>query len=394
MVVPPRRWSVLVATFALGACSIIGGPEEVPPTSFAPEPDGTLRGVRLAPFAEGFTEPIGIFGAQDGSGRLYVIEKAGVIRLIHPDGTVQEEPFLDIVDRVGSNSSEHGLLGVAFHPGFASNHRFFVIYTRDDWDSVISEFRAEDDHLTADAAFERQLMTIDQPSTDHKGSSLAFGSDGYLYVSLGDGGGAYDEFGNGQNLETLLASVLRIDPTPVPHEIPADNPFVAGGGAPEKWLWGLRNPYRMSFDRATGDLWIADVGQGRAEEINRVPAGSPGGLNFGWPIMEGTECVDVGCDTTGFALPYAEYSHDLGCAVVGGHVYRGSRQPALVGTYLYGDFCSGRIWGLVADDPSGTASLLLDSDLAIGSFGEAENGEVFVADMVGGGIYRLAAVTD
>jgi glucose/arabinose dehydrogenase len=269
-----------------------------------------------------------------------------------------------------------------------------VTYTDAEWNSVLSEFEARPDHLTADSGFERQIMTIDQPSTDHKGSTIVFGPDGYLYWSLGDGGGAYEEFENGQDPMSLLASVLRLDPTPIPHVIPEDNPFVGGGGAPEKWLYGLRNPFRMSFDRTTGDLWIGDVGQGRAEELNRVPAGSPGGVNYGWPIMEGSACVVTGCDTTGLTPPFAEYSHEVGCAVIGGHVYRGMRQPALIGTYVYGDLCSGRIWGLTADDPTGTPSLLLDSDLAIGSFGEAEDGEIFVADIVGGAIYRLAAVTD
>jgi len=373
------RLLLLAVTIALAACSLIPGPSQVPPSSVAPEPDGQLRALRLVPVVSGFTLPIGVFGVPDGSGRLYVIEKAGVIKLVLPDGSVQPEPFLDITDRVGNNAAEHGLLGLAFHPGFASNDRFFVIYTDREGNSVLGEFRARPDHLTADPGFERMVMTIEQPTTDHKGATVVFGPDGYLYLSLGDGGGAYDEFGNGQDTMSLLASVLRIDPTPIPHTVPDTNPFVAGGGAPEKWLYGLRNPFRMSFDRTTG---------------NRLPAGSAGGVNYGWPIMEGTECVVSGCDQRGLTLPFAEYNHELGCAVVGGHVYRGTHQPALQGVYIYGDYCSGRIWGIDVEVPTGESLLLLDSDLIIGSFGEAQNGELYVTDMTGGGLYRLAAVTD
>jgi glucose/arabinose dehydrogenase len=389
-----RGIPTLACTLLLVGCSLLEGPGIIPPASFTPEPDGQLRGLRLAPFAEGFEAPIGIVGVPDGTGRLYVIEKAGTIRVVHPDGSVQADPFLDITGRVGSNASEHGLLGLAFHPGFAGNHRFFVVYTNLDGDSILSEFAAREDHLTADSGFERIILDIEQPTTDHKGATVAFGPDGYLYLSLGDGGGAYDEFGNGQDTESLLASVLRIDPSTIPHTIPESNPFVQGGGAPEKWLYGLRNPFRMSFDRATGDLYIGDVGQGRAEEINRVPAGSPGGGNYGWPIMEGSECVEEGCDRTGLILPFAEYSHELGCAVIGGHVYRGSRQPALQGVYLFGDYCSGRIWGIDVTQPAGEPLLLLDTDLSIGSFGEHADGEVYVADIVSGSLYRLAAVAD
>jgi glucose/arabinose dehydrogenase len=394
MFVRRPRLPLLAVTIALVGCSLIPGPSQVPPASVAPEPDGQLRAVRLAPVAAGFTLPIGVFGAPDANGRLYVIEKAGVIKLVLPDGSVPSGPFLDITDRVGSNASEHGLLGLAFHPGFASNHRFFVIYTDREGNSILGEFRARPDHLTADPGFERMVMTIEQPTTDHKGATVVFGPDGYLYLSLGDGGGAYDEFGNGQDTMSLLASVLRIDPTPIPHAVPDTNPFVAGGGAPEKWLYGLRNPFRMSFDRTTGDLYIGDVGQGRAEEINRLPAGSAGGVNYGWPIMEGTQCVVSGCDQGGLTLPFAQYNHEVGCAVVGGHVYRGTRQPALQGHYIYGDYCSGRIWGIDVEVPTGEAVLLLDSDLTIGSFGEAQDGELYVTDMTGGGLYRLAAVTD
>jgi glucose/arabinose dehydrogenase len=394
MFVRRPRLLLLAATIALAACSFITAPTDVPPTSAAPEPDGQLRSLRLVPVASGFTLPIGVFGVPDASGRLYVIEKAGIIKVVNPDASVQLEPFLDITDRVGSNASEHGLLGMAFHPGFASNGRLFVIYTNLEGDSVLSEFRANSDHVTADPGFERMVMTIQQPTIDHKGASVVFGPDGYLYLSLGDGGGAYDEFGNGQDPMSLLASVLRIDPTPIPHEIPETNPFVSGGGAPEKWLYGLRNPFRMSFDRTTGDLYIGDAGQGVTEEINRLPAGSPGGVNYGWPIMEGTACIEVGCNKEGLTLPYAEYSHELGCAVIGGHVYRGARQPALQGTYVYGDYCTGRIWGIDVERPEGESVLLLDSDLTISSFGEAQDGELYVTDMTGGGLYRLAAVTD
>lgn len=341
-------------------------------------------GLTLEPVAAGFRQPVFATHAGDGSGRIFVLEKAGRVVALAADGS-NPQTFLDISDRVGSSSSEQGLLGLAFAPDFTASGRLYVYYTDKNGDTVVARYAANADHSAADPASETILLAAPQPAANHNGGMVAFGPDGYLYAGLGDGGAANDRFGNGQNLGTVLGTVIRIDVSGDGAVAPADNPFVEQAGArPEIWAYGLRNPWRFSFDRLTGELWIADVGQNQWEEVNVQPAGSAGGENYGWPIMEGTHCFQADtCQQDGLTLPVAEYSHALGCSVTGGYVYRGAAQPALQGIYFYGDYCSGRIWGLVQVDGQWQNVELLSSGVQISSFGETEDGEVLVIDYNG-----------
>lgn len=351
--------------------------------------------VALAPLAEDLARPVFAGHAGDGSGRIFVLEKAGRIVALNADGS-QALTFLDIRGRVGSDASEQGLLGLAFDPAFAANGRLFVYYTDKDGDTVISRFQANPERTAADPASETVLLTAAQPASNHNGGMLAFGPDGYLYAGLGDGGGADDSYGNGQDLNTILGTLLRLDVSGEDAVVPADNPFVEQESArPEIWAYGLRNPWRFSFDRLTGQMWLADVGQNLWEEVNVQPAGSRGGENYGWPIMEGTHCFQAStCDREGLTLPVAEYSHDLGCSITGGYVYRGAAQPALQGVYFYGDYCSGRIWGVAPTaDGAWQAAELLESDAQISSFGETEDGELVVVDYAGN-LFRLVHTGD
>jgi glucose/arabinose dehydrogenase len=345
------------------------------------------------PVAEGLESPIGLANAGDGSARLFVIEQPGRIRLI-TDGQLLPDPFLDIRDRVGSQGSEQGLLGLAFHPGYAQNGRFFVNYTDRSGDTIIARFTVSPEGPDrADPASEMRLISVDQPYANHNGGVLAFGPDGYLYIGLGDGGAAGDPQGNGQSLNTLLGKVLRIDiDAGDPYGIPPDNPFTNGGGLPEIWAYGLRNPWRFSFDRATGDLYLADVGQGSFEEVDYQPAGDPGGVNYGWDLMEGEACFNTpNCDPSGLTSPVFAYpTHVEGtCSVTGGYVYRGSL-ASMQGVYLLGDYCSGRVWGLLPDGSGGwQAGTLFETGVRISSFGEDESGEVYLVSH-SGEIYRLS----
>ena len=340
--------------------------------------------------------PLGIVHAGDGSGRLFILEKPGRIRILRDD-TLLERPFLDLTDRVGSSGSEQGLLGLAFHPVYADSGRLFVNYTDRDGDTVISEFLVSDDPDQAQPDSERVLLALAQPAANHNGGHLVFGPDGYLYIGTGDGGAAGDRFGNGQNAQTLLGAMLRLDVDgEQPYAIPGDNPFVGNDSARDEiWAIGLRNPWRYSFDRLTGDLYIADVGQNMYEEVNYQPAVSEGGQNYGWPIMEGLHCfpADGSCDQSGLVLPIQEYDHSLGCSVTGGYVYRGQRYPVLQGIYLYGDYCSGIIWATApAAGDSWQTARLLQADARISSFGEDEAGELYLTDIEGGVLYHLAAM--
>ncbi len=348
--------------------------------------------VRLEEVAGGFQQPTYVTHAGDGSGRLFVVEKPGRIWIL-VNGKVLPEPFLDIRDRVRSRESERGLLSVAFHPDFATNGRFFVNYTDRLGHTVVAEYRVTDDPNRADPNSERVILYIEQPAANHNGGQLQFGPDGYLYIGMGDGGRAGDPWGNAQNLGVLLGKMLRIDVDGGdPYAVPPDNPFVGQADVrPEIWAYGLRNPWRFSFDRATGDLYIADVGQNLWEEVDVVRWPSPGGQNFGWDIMEGFHCFEPpqGCDPTGLTMPVVEYGHDQGCSITGGYVYRGRRYPDLVGTYVFSDFCSGRLWGLRFREGTWEWTLFLDTDLNVSSFGEDEAGEIYVVDYRGS-IYHLA----
>src|SRR5690606_13084652 len=324
---------------------------------------------RLVEVARGFSNPVAIGFA--GEDRLFVVEQRGTVRVVR-DGEVLPEPFLDVTDRVRSGG-ERGLLGLAFPPDFAATGRFYAYYIDLNGDSVLSRFLAEGD--AADPASEQVLLTQVQPYSNHNGGQLAFGPDGYLYLGLGDGGSGGDPQGNGQPLDTLLGKVLRLDVSGDRAEAPADNPFVRREGArPEVWAYGLRNPWRFSFDRGTGDLYIADVGQNAFEEVNLLPAGS-GPLNFGWNAWEGSRRFSRTAPFSDVTFPIAEYTHDGGhCSITGGYVYRGRDIPALDGVYLFADYCSGVLWGLRRGAEGWIMEVLADTDLQPSAFGEDLDG--------------------
>jgi glucose/arabinose dehydrogenase len=302
-------------------------------------------------------------------------------------------PFLDIVGEVDSQHTEQGLLGLAFHPDYAKNGLFFVNYIDLSGNTVIVRFHVSaDDPNRADPTSELDLLHVEQPYANHNGGGLAFGPDSYLYIGLGDGGSGGDPAGNGQNLQTLLGKMLRID---VDHgeayAIPSDNPFANGGGLPEIWAYGLRNPWRFSFDRLTGDLFIADVGQDAWEELDVIPAGTPGGMNFGWNYYEGNHPYkNQPPSGEGFTFPAAEYSHTEGCSVTGGYFLRGADLPEWQGIYFYGDYCSGTIWGLARDGQGNwQAKNLFSSAFQITTFGMDEAGEIYLADYRSGTLLEL-----
>jgi glucose/arabinose dehydrogenase len=334
---------------------------------------------------DGLSSPEGMANAGDGSGRLFIVEQAGLIR-IFKDGKLLTAPFLDLSEKVNC-CGEKGLLGLAFHPKYSENGYLFVDYTEKVGNTiytVIARYHVSaDDPDLADPVSELRILRIEQPFQNHKGGQLQFGPDGYLYIGMGDGGSEGDPLGNGQSLQTLLGKLLRIDVDHgEPYAVPSDNPFVNGGGLWEIWAYGLRNPWRFSFDKLTGDLYIADVGQDAWEEIDYLPAGSPGGANFGWSYFEGSHSYR-GSPPTGavFVAPVTEYSHDLGNAVIGGYVYRGNKLPAWQGVYLYGDYGSGRIWGLLhLPDGSWLNNQLFDTGRNISSFGVDEEGEIYLVD--------------
>jgi glucose/arabinose dehydrogenase len=329
----------------------------------------------------GFERPVDIQNAGDGSGRLFVVEQPGRIRIIQ-DGQLLEASFLDISERVNDSGNEQGLLGLAFHPRYEQNGFFYVNYTDESGNTVIARYQVTGDPNIADPNSEKQLLNQEQPFPNHNGGVVTFGPDGYLYLGLGDGGSQGDPFGNGQSREALLGKILRIDvDNGEPYAIPPDNPF-----GNEIWALGLRNPWRMSFDSGTGDIWIGDVGQNAWEEIDYLPSGSPGGANFGWNIMEGSHPYE-GEPRPELILPVAEYTHGEGCSVTGGYVYRGA-MPEWQGIYLYGDYCSGVIWGLIKSGGGWQNQVLFGTNLRISTFGVDESNELYLASLTGP-IYKL-----
>jgi glucose/arabinose dehydrogenase len=358
--------------------------------------------ISFAPVAGGFVLPVHVTHAGDGSGRIFVVEQGGRIRILD-NGVVLPASFLDLASvnppRLVAGG-EQGLLSVAFPPGFASKRYFYVNYTRSpDGATVVARYRVSaGDANVADPASEEVILTVSQPFANHNGGQLAFGPDGYLYIGMGDGGSGGDPFQVAQNPDNVLGKLLRIDVESgtAPYAVPPDNPFVGVAGVrPEIWALGLRNPWRFSFDRGTGDLYLGDVGQGSFEEIDFQPAGDPGGRNYGWNIMEGDSCYPpgtVGCNRTGLALPVFVYDHSLGCSVTGGHVYRGSAFPSLQGVYLFGDLCSTRIWGIRKNGAAWDNALLADSTaLTITTFGEDESGNVYVVNYANGELLMIVS---
>jgi glucose/arabinose dehydrogenase len=351
--------------------------------------------VELVQVATGLDAPVYVTSARDGTRRLFVVEQTGRIRIVQ-DGSVMSTPFLDVSSKI-SHGSEQGLLGLAFHPNFKNNGLFFVNFTRSNGDTVVNRYRvsgANPNVAVPSSAY--RIITIGQPYDNHNGGTLQFGPDGYLYIGMGDGGSGGDPGNRAQNLSTLLGKMLRIDingSTAKHHyRIPSSNPYVGRAGRNEIWSRGLRNPWKYSFDRVTGTLWIGDVGQGRYEEIDRSGGTSAGrGLNYGWRVTEGRHCFNPssGCNQSGKVLPVVEYGHGEGCSVTGGYAYRGSAVPALYGKYVFADYCSGRIW-TIPRNPGATAtkSVLVDTSLSISSFGEGSTNELYVVDR-GGTIYLI-----
>jgi len=372
-------------------------PAILPPS---PAPIAFPPTIALEPVFTSFQSPIYVTHASREAPwlpRLFIVEKRGRIYMVE-NGLVQPAPFLDITDRVGSQASEQGLLSVAFPPDFAISGLFYVNYTDQSGDTVVARYRlSESAPEQADPNSEQEILRISQPAGNHNGGQLQFGPDGYLYIGMGDGGQAGDPWGNAQNPGTLLGKMLRVNVTRAEtYTVPGDNPSLDWPSArPEIWALGLRNPWRFAFDRATGDLYIADVGQNTYEEVNFQPADRPGGENYGWDLMEGNHCFEpaVNCDPGKLALPVAEYDHSQGCSITGGYVYRGDRYPQLVGVYLFGDFCSGNIWGLRKEVSGEWAmALLLKTNVNISSFGEDATGEIYVVGYSDGTIYHLVAL--
>lgn len=351
--------------------------------------------VTLQEVVGGLQRPVGVTAADDGSGRLFVVEQGGRIRLVS-GGRVEPMPYLDLSAGVGSAGNEQGLLGLAFAPDFATSGRLYVDYTDRDGDTVVARLTATPSSADeVDPATEEVLLTIPQPYSNHNGGDLAFGPDGMLWIGAGDGGSAGDPEGNGQDPSTLLGALLRVDVSgDAGYAVPADNPFADDPAARgEVWAFGLRNPWRFSFDRATGDLYVADVGQSRFEEVDVIGAADPGGRNLGWNVMEGFDCYQSDqCDRSGLTLPAATYSHAEGCSVTGGAVYRGAVEPELAGHYLFADFCSGRIWALVPGGASGWAVAEVGHhDGALAAFGEDEAGELYAVDLAAGTLLQVTA---
>ncbi|MDZ7743261.1 MAG: PQQ-dependent sugar dehydrogenase [Bacteroidota bacterium] len=345
-------------------------------------------------FATGFDQPLGIVHA--GDSRLFVVEQSGYIRILEEDGNVLPDPFLNISERVKSGG-EQGLLGLAFHPDYTTNGYFYVNYTDHDNNTHIARFSvSETNPDQADASSEFNILTLDQPYANHNGGNIAFGPDGYLYIGTGDGGSGGDPGNRAQDSLNLLGKMLRIDiNNGDPYTIPEDNPFISVSGVREEiWAFGLRNPWRYSFDSQTGDLWIADVGQNQYEEVNLQPAASPGGENYGWRCYEGNHAYNTsGCASSSvYTFPVHEYSHDAtgGCSVTGGYVYRGGEFPAMQGYYFFSDYCNDKIWSL--HELSGEWVVTQHGQYSgnnFSTFGEAANGKLYVAGLSSGTIYEI-----
>ena len=373
-----QRVSWIAITLAILACACN-----------PPEVVGADSSLRLTPIADGLDRPVSLTVAPGDATRLFVTEQSGRVRVV-TNGSTLPTPFLDIRARV-SCCGERGLLSIAFHPAYPSNRLFYANYTDTSGNTTVSRFRVSATSPdVADPNTETVLLRVAQPYSNHNGGQLQFGPDGYLYIGMGDGGAAGDPGDRAQNPGELLGKMLRIDVDgAAPYAIPPSNPLI-GSGRPELWAIGRRNPWRFSFDLANGDLFIADVGQSQWEEINYQPATSRGGENYGWRLMEGTHCYSpaFGCDSDALVKPVIEYSHDDGCSVTGGYVYRG-RSARLTGTYIYGDYCSGTIWGATRD-AGGTwsSTILLTPGFPISSFGQDAAGEVYVVGY-NGSIHRL-----
>lgn len=393
------RRSPVALLSSLLVLSVLVAPAAAQPAPLAEpasEASAALTGgqVRLTQVDDGFVNPLGIVNAGDGTSRLFVLEKRGTVRVVSGN-RMQSGFFLDLRNGPAglSTNGERGLLGLAFHPNFKSNRYLFVYYTRSDGDIVIAQMRANADRTAVPVSSHDTLLVIEHSSrSNHNGGQLLFGPDGHLYAFTGDGGGSGDPDENAQDINSLLGKTLRIAPNLAGgYTNPLGNPYLNKAGADQIWSIGLRNPWRASFDRANGTLWIADVGQGSREEINREPPNTPG-LNYGWDCKEGTRTFEGGCSGLTLTDPVAEYGHGNGdCSVTGGYVYRGPIFRELVGHYVLGDFCSGRIWTLNAAAANPGLLFHRDTSAMITAFGEAENRELYMVDYAAGILYRVVA---
>lgn len=348
-------------------------------------------------FANGFTRPVDIKHANDT--RLFIVEQDGVISIVNSDGSVNPTPFLDIDSHVGSSGNEQGLLAMAFHPNYTTNGVFFVHYTNNSGNTVISKFTVSSNPDIADSNSEQIVLTASQPYSNHNGGAIAFGNDGYLYIALGDGGAGGDPGNRSQNLNTLLGKLLRIDvDNGSTYSIPNDNPFLNDNDPntlPEIWAYGLRNPWRFSFDRQTHNIWIGDVGQNAIEEID-MASSTDAGLNYGWRCYEGNSTFNTsGCPSAStLTFPVAQYNqggNPYKCSITGGYVYRGTEYTDFQGLYFFGDYCSGEI--ATYNSTNGTVIWNPQTNINPSTFGEASDGTLYVADLSGGGIYKVIDTT-
>jgi len=389
--------SLAALAVALAACGDDSG--GAPPDAFVPSCD-VVEGqppLGLVEVATGFDMPVYVT-SPPGDPRLFVLEKTGAVRIIE-DGLVLPEPFLDVsVPSITELGDERGLLGLAFHPDYAQNRKLYVFYTDPGSDTVVEQYLASEANPNlADPASATEVFFLDDFAGNHNGGTIQFGPDGYLHIGIGDGGNANDPMDYGQNLDVAFGKILRIDVDELPYTIPADNPFAgATAGLDEVWAYGLRNPWRWSFDRMTGDLYIGDVGQGAWEEWNVEPAGSPGGVNYGWNDREGAHCFepDPGCATDGRVDPVYEVSQDEGvCSAIGGYVYRGCQMPGYHGTYFFADYCAGWVRSFTWDGAGGYDNFTEWPSLGGGgdlvSFGEDANGELYLVRQDTGQIMRI-----
>lgn len=386
--------AIALAAAPTGACD---NSELVAPKRCAPPPRvrATAIGLTAAFGGQRFVQPIEIVLGPDN--RFYVLEQKGVVRVFDPKTNAPATTAIDVSPRIVAGG-EAGLLGMAFDPAFATNHFVYLHYDAPlaapvkgvVFQTVIARYESKDGGATIDPSTEKRILVVDQPFSNHNGGKLAFGPDGFLYIGLGDGGSSGDPQGNGQNKNTLLGKILRIDPNKGdPYAIPEANPFAGGGGRGEIYAYGLRNPWKFAFDTVTGDLWCSDVGQNKYEEIDRIVLGG----NYGWNVREGKHCfgTNITCTAAGFVDPIAEYGRSEGVSITGGYVYRGKKIPDLVGKYIYGDFGNGRIWSV---DGSGAIQLLAETNLKIPTFAQDAEGEVYVADYVTGQVQQLLTASE